>query len=71
MKLAKYEPGEPKILLVIKFVLVKNDLSLILNVKRDKTKKKPIRRKINANKYLKKVENLSLKLSGKNLMFMY
>ena len=70
MKLARYDPGEPKILLVIKFVLVKNDLSLILNVKRDKTKK-AIRRKINANKYLKKVENLSLKLSGKNLMFMY
>ena len=46
MKLARYEPGEPKILLVIKFVLVKNDLSLILNVKRDKTKKKQLEEKL-------------------------
>ncbi len=71
MKLAKYEPGVPKILLVIPLVLVKNELSLMLNVKRDKMKKNAIRRKNKVKKYLKKVENLSLKLSGKNLMFMF
>ena len=71
IKLARYEPGIPKILLVISLVLVKKELSLMSNVKRDKKKANANRRKINEKKYLKKTENLSLKLSGKNLMFIF
>ena len=68
-KLDTYDPGIPIKFLIWLLLLVKKELSLMLKLNKDSAKIIEIKKKKMPYEYFKIFFNLSLKATGKNLLF--